>query len=137
MGYFVKNRELRSGSTSVVVPTGDSTTRPETAVFGSFRYNTDLGALEFYNGTLWQSVNVAGETDIFVDSFTGDGSTVTFTMTTDVGEPDQIIVFVGAIYQAPVTYSITGANTDITFTSPPPSGETVNVIHNLATNQPS
>ncbi len=136
MGYFVKNRELRSATKSVVVPTGDSTTRPETAVFGSFRYNTDVGSLEFYNGSLWQSVNIAGETDIFVDSFTGDGSTTTFTMSTDVSEANQVIVFVGAIYQSPVTYSITGSNTDITFTSPPPPGETINVIHNLATNQP-
>jgi len=136
MGYFVKNRELRSASTSVVVPTGDSTTRPETAVFGSFRYNTDLGALEFYNGTLWQSVNVAGETDIFVDSFVGDGSTQTFSLTTTVTESDQIIVFVGALYQEPTTYSITGANNDISFIDPPPSGENISVIHNLATNQP-
>jgi len=136
MGYFVKNRELRSASTSVVVPTGDSTTRPESAVFGSFRYNTDIGALEFYNGTLWQSVNVAGETDIFVDSFTGDNSTITFSMTTEVTAEDQIIVFVGSVYQSPVTYSITGSGNDITFTSAPPVDEPINVIHNLATNQP-
>lgn len=136
MGYFVKNRELRSATSSVVVPTGDSTTRPETAVFGSFRYNTDLGALEFYNGTLWQSVNVAGETDIFVDSFTGDGSTTTFSLSTTVTEADQIIVFVGALYQEPSTYSITGASNDISFIDAPPSGESVHVIHNLATNQP-
>jgi hypothetical protein len=136
MGYFVKNRELRSATTSVVVPTGDSTTRPETAVFGSFRYNTDLGALEFYNGTLWQSVNVAGETDIFVDSFTGDGSTTTFSLSTTVTGADQIIVFVGSLYQEPSTYSITGASNDISFIDAPPNGESIHIIHNLATNQP-
>jgi len=136
MGYFVKNRELRSASTSVVVPTGDSTTRPESAVFGSFRYNTDIGSLEFYDGTLWQSVNVAGEADIFVDSFTGDNSTITFSMTTEVTAEDQVIVFVGSVYQSPVTYSITGSGNDITFTSAPPAGEPINVIHNLANNQP-
>jgi len=136
MGYFVKNRELKSAAVGVVVPTGDSTTRPESAVFGSFRYNTDVGALEFYNGIIWQSVNVAGETDIFVDSFTGDSSTLTFSMTTEVSGVDQIIVFIGSIYQSPDTYSITGSNNDITFTSAPPAGESINVIHNLATNQP-
>lgn len=137
MGYFVKNRGLKSATTSVVVPTGDSTTRPETAVFGSFRYNTDIGALEFYNGTLWQAVNVAGETDIFVDSFIGDGSTKTFSLSTNVTESSQIIVFVGSLYQEPATYSITGAaNNDITFVDAPPTGESINIIHNLATNQP-
>ena len=136
MGYFVKNRRLRSASTSVVVPTGDSTTRPESATFGSFRYNTDLGALEFFNGSLWQPVNVAGDTGVFVDSFTGDGSTTTFTMSTEVEAAEKIIVFIGSIYQSPNAYSITGDQVDITFSSAPPNGETINVIHNLSSNQP-
>lgn len=137
MGYFVKNRQLRSASKSVVVPTGDSTTRPEGAVFGSFRYNTDIGSLEFFNGVLWQSVNIAGETDIFVDSFVGDGSTVTFSMNTTVSSEEKIIVFIGSIYQTPVAYTITGNDNDITFASPPPTGESINVIHNLSNNQAS
>ena len=132
MGYFVKNRRLASGSTSVVVPSGTSYTRPDEPVFGSFRFNTDIGTLEFFNGTMFKSVAIAGEADLAVDSFTGDGSTITFTMTTTATDVEQVIVFVGAIYQNPTTYSITGSGNDITFTQAPPTGETVNVIHNLA-----
>jgi hypothetical protein len=123
MGYFVKNRRLASGSTSVVVPSGTSDTRPDEPVFGSFRFNTDIGTLEFFNGTMFKSVAIAGEADLAV---------VTFTMTTTATDVEQVIVFVGAIYQNPTTYSITGSGNDITFTQAPPTGETVNVIHNLA-----
>lgn len=132
MGYFVKNRRLRSGSTSVVVPTGSSAERPDAPVFGSFRYNTDLGRLEFFNGTVFKPVGISGEVDLVVDTDTGDGSTTTFTMSQAATDADQIIVFVGAIYQNPNTYSITGGGNDITFTSAPPNGETINIIHNLA-----
>lgn len=112
MGYFVKNRQLRSGSTSVVVPTGDSADRPTSPVFGSFRYNTDIGSLEFFNGTVFKPVGIGGELNIDVYTETGDGSTVTFTIgnTTEITANDQVIVFVGSIYQAPTTnYAITGS----------------------------
>lgn len=132
MGYFVKNRRLESGSTSIVVPSGTSATRPDAPVFGSFRYNTDLGTLEFFNGTVFKPVGISGEVDLVVDTFTGDGSTLTYTMSLSVTDVEQIIVFVGAIYQNPSTYSITGGGNDITFTSAPPLNETINVIHNLA-----
>ena len=133
MGYFVKNRKFVSGSTSMVVPAGDSADRPSAPVFGSFRYNTELGTLEFFNGTVFKPVGIAGEVDIVVDSFVGDGSTLTFTMSVEATDAEQVIVFVGSIYQQPTTtYSITGiSNIDITFTSAPPVGEPINVIHNL------
>jgi hypothetical protein len=133
MGYFVKNRKFVSGSTSMVVPAGDSADRPASPVFGSFRYNTEIGTLEFFNGTVFKPVGIAGEVDIVVDSFVGDGSTLTFTMSVEATDAEQVIVFVGSIYQQPTTtYSITGiSNIDITFTSAPPVGEPINIIHNL------
>lgn len=134
MGYFVKNRQLRSGSTSVVVPTGDSADRPTSPVFGSFRYNTDIGSLEFFNGTVFKSVGVGGELNVEVYSFTGDGSTTTFSLTNTLAitADDQVTVFVGSIYQQPTaTYSITGSGFDITFTSAPPDGEPINVIRSV------
>ena len=134
MGYFVKNRRLDSGSTSIVVPSGDSSTRPTSPVFGSFRYNTDIGTLEFFNGTVFNQVGLGGELNVDVYSATGDGSTLTFTIgnTAVITADDQVIVFVGSIYQAPTTnYTITGAGYDITFSSAPPMGEPINIIRNL------
>jgi len=132
-GVFLKNRRLRNGgATSVVVPGGSTAERPIAPVFGTFRFNTDLGLLEFFDGILFQPLTPVGEVDIVVDTFTGDGSTVTFSMTVNASDDEQILVFVGAIYQNPSSYSVTGEGNDVTFTEAPPPGETINVIHNVA-----
>ena len=130
MGYFVKNRQLQSGSSGVVLPAGGSGLRPDAPKFGLIRYNTDLGSVEFFNGTAFVQLGAAGAITYTVDNFTGDGSTLTFALSASVAGDDQVIVFVGSIYQTPTTaYSITGGgNDDITFTSAPPVGEPISVI---------
>lgn len=129
MGYFVKNRRLQSGSTGVVLPTGSSATRPLSPTFGLIRYNTDLAAVEYFNGIQFVQLGDADSINYTVDSFTGDGSTAIFTMSIQESAATQIIVFVGSIYQDPTTsYSVNGGF-DITFSSPPPDGEPISVIH--------
>jgi hypothetical protein len=131
MGYFVKNRRLQSGSSGVVLPAGGSALRPDAPRFGLIRYNTDLGAVEFFNGSAFVQLGSAGAITYTVDNFTGDGSTLTFgPLTASVSGDDQVIVFVGSIYQTPTTaYTITGTgNDEITFTSAPPQGEPISVI---------
>ena len=131
MGNFTKNRELISGSTGIRMPTGSSAQRPDAPVFGIFRYNTDLGAVEYFNGSVFVQLGAAGAVTYTVFNDTGDGVTTTFGPLPDsVAGDEQVIVFVGSIYQTPtVAYSITGAgNDDITFTSAPPSGEPISVI---------
>lgn len=128
MGNYLKNRQLQSGSTSVVMPTGSSATRPDDPVFGQFRYNTDTGYIEYFNGTVWQSLSPGGSVSYTVDNFTGDGSSTVFTMSQAESNAQQVIVFVGSIYQIPITnYTVSGFS--ITFTSPPPDGIPLNVIH--------
>jgi len=130
MGYFVKNRRLQSGSSGVVLPAGGSALRPDAPRFGLIRYNTDLGAVEFFNGSAFVQLGAAGAITYTVDNFTGDGSTLTFALSASVSGDDQVIVFVGSIYQTPTTaYTITGGGLDdITFTSAPPVGEPISVI---------
>lgn len=129
MGYFVKNRRLQSGSTGVVIPTGSAADRPDAPVFGMIRYNTDLGLVEFYNGSVWQSMSAGGSISYTVDNFTGDGSTDTFNMSIEESSEDQIIVFVGSIYQDPATAYTVDGGFDITFTSAPPNTVPISVIH--------
>lgn len=129
MGYFVKNRRLQSGSSGVVIPTGNTVQRPTDPTFGLIRYNTDSGYIEYFDGSIFQSLGTTGGINYAVDSFTGDGSTTTFgPLSSAVGTTD-VIVFVGSIYQQPTTtYTITGGGTNITFTSAPPIGVPINVI---------
>lgn len=135
MGNWTKNRLLESGSTSVVIPAGTSAQRPDSPIFGQFRFNVDIAKLEFFNGTIFAPLASAGALTYAVDSFTGDGSTVAFTMSVEVVDPDQILVFIGSIYQNPGAsqpggppYTVDGGF-DITFASAPPDGEPISVIH--------
>ena len=129
MGNFLKNRQLQSGSTGVVVPTGNSANRPDYPTFGMIRYNTDLGFCEFYNGSIWQNMGVGGMISYTVDDFTGDSSTTVFTMSVAESVATQLIVFVGSIYQDPATAYTVNGGFDITFTSAPPNTVPINVIH--------
>jgi hypothetical protein len=129
MGYFVKNRRLQSGSSGVVLPAGGTALRPDAPRFGLMRYNTDTASIEFFNGTQFVTLSAAGAIDYTVDSFTGDGSTTVFTMSIQESLETQIIVFVGSIYQDPTTAYTVDGGFDITFTSAPPTGEPISVIH--------
>jgi len=129
MGIFVKNRRLQSGSTGVVLPTGSSVTRPEYPTFGMIRYNTDLGLVEFFNGTVWNSLSAGGSISYTVDDFVGNGTQTVFTMSVDESSTQNIIVFVGSIYQDPATSYTVNGGYDITFTSAPPNTVPINVIH--------
>ena len=91
----------------------------------------DSGYVEYFNGSVFVSLATGGAVGYTVDNFTGDGSQTVFTMSIMVDDPTQIIVFVGSIYQIATTnYTVGGpANYNITFTSPPPIGLPINVIH--------
>jgi hypothetical protein len=131
MGYYLKNRQLQSGSSGVVLPAGSTAQRPDYPTFGLIRYNTDSGKVEYFNGSIFQTLTTAGSVNYTVDNFTGDGTTTTFVMSQIVSDPTQIIVFVGSIYQIPTTsYTVGGPSTyNITFTSAPPDTMPINVIH--------
>jgi hypothetical protein len=129
MGYYVKNRRLQSGSTGVVLPTGSSETRPEYPTFGMIRYNTDVGLVEFFNGSVWNTLSEGGSISYTVDDFTGNGVQTLFTMTIAESSAQNIIVFVGSIYQDPATSYTVNGGYDITFTSAPPNTVPINVIH--------
>lgn len=132
MGTFLKNRELQSGSTATVLPTGSTATRPSSPVFGAIRYNTSTTGVEYFNGTIFTALANAGEANIVVDNFTGDNSTLTFSLSTSVSAADQTLVFVSNIYQQPTgVYTITGSGNDITFSAAPLASEPINVIHGL------
>lgn len=132
MGRFVKNVHIGNGNAAVRIPVGDASDRPDMPDFGQIRFNTDSAKVEYYDGTIWSTVSKQGDASIVVDSFTGNGSTSVYTMSAQVSDADQILVFVGNIYQIPTTnYTVSGTY-DITFTSAPPNTTSINVIHNLA-----
>lgn len=131
MGYFVKNRQIQSGSTAVQIPVGNSTNRPDSPVFGMIRFNTTGGFCEFYNGSEWQNFGTGGVVTYTVQTnLLGDGiSTQIGPLDLTVSAADQIQVFVSSIYQVPtVNYDINLAGTYLEFQTPPPDGMPITVI---------
>lgn len=143
MAGFVKNKGSFDGGNTIKqddigatgTPAGGTADRPSDPDTGDIRFNTDEGKLEVYNGTQFQQLSTTGVVTVTQDSFTGDGSTLAFTMSTSV-ESDQtqrIVVAVGNVYQNPASaYTLSG--TTITFTSPPGDSETITVIHGYDSN---
>ena len=129
MGYFVKNRQIPAAGQGIVLPSGGTATRPDNPTFGLIRYNTDSGYVEYFNGTAFISLSPGGSVGYTVDNFTGTGSQTVFTMSIAVSVATQIIVFVGSIYQIATTNYTVNGGYDITFTSAPPNGLPINVIH--------
>ena len=142
MGGFTKTKGANDGGTTIKgsvnadgIAVGSTADRPNDPKAGEFRYNTDVGGLEYYNGSVYKSMPYSGTVAITQDSFTGDGSTLAFTMSTSVANNDEqrIIVAVGNVFQNPASaYSLSG--TTLTFTSPPGGSETITVIHGLDSN---
>ena len=60
------------------------------------------------------------------NTFTGDGSTTAFTLTTSMSTEDGLIVFIEGVYQADNVYSVSG--TTLTFATAPVNGRTIEVF---------
>ncbi len=74
-------------------------------------------------------MGVGGVISYTVDNFTGNGVQTVFTMSVAESNEEQIIVFVGSIYQDPATAYTVDGGFDITFTSAPPNTSPISVIH--------
>jgi hypothetical protein len=126
-GRFLKEPNIDGGARSIGIPAGATATRPGAPKFGSFRYNTDVGKLEYYNGTTFKQVALDGEKTLTIDTFTGDNSTTTFTLSATPTGTGQILVFIGGVHQESDTH-YTLASDDLTFNEAPPTGETITAI---------
>jgi len=66
---------------------------------------------------------------IQLDSFTGDGTDTTFDLTTSINNENNTQVFIDGVYQFKSNYSTSG--TTITFSTAPPNGSAIEVLHLL------
>tara|TARA_R110002074_G_scaffold3043_2_gene16622 strand:- start:1354 stop:1803 length:450 start_codon:yes stop_codon:yes gene_type:complete len=142
MAGYVKTKSTSDGGSTlkqseqaITIPTGGTANRTAAPVAGEFRFNTDLSKMEFYDGSAFKTIPFQGTSAITQDSFTGDGSTVAFTMSTTVtsNQEQRVVVAVGNVFQNPASaYTVSG--TTITFTSPPGDSEPIVVIHGLDSN---
>ena len=86
--------------TALVLPHGTNAERP-TGVEGMIRYNEDSDKVEVYDGTDW--TQVGGSTGaISTQAFTGDGSTVNFTLNSSA-DSATVMVTLNGVVQEPNT----------------------------------
>lgn len=64
---------------------------------------------------------------IYTDTFTGDNTTVDFTASKDVTDENVTQVYIDGVYQSKDNYTTSG--TTITFSTAPPNGSAIEVVH--------
>jgi len=120
MGRHLKNYSLNSQALALNIVNTSTANRPA-GQNGQIIYNTTTGTFQVYDNA-WTNVSTgtSAAATITKDTFTGDGSTGSFTMSISVTNPQDILVFIGGVYQISTTsYSVSG--TTLTFGSAPPS----------------
>tara|TARA_R110000764_G_scaffold144137_1_gene231980 strand:- start:176 stop:3034 length:2859 start_codon:yes stop_codon:yes gene_type:complete len=97
----------------------DPTVRADASALqvGDMYFNTGVDGLRVYSGSQW----VAGTAGtLAVQRYSGDGSTVAFTLATAPAGENNTQVYVSGVYQQKDTYSVSGVT--LTFSAAPPSG---------------
>ena len=114
---------------AIRVPDGTTAERPSSPVAGMFRYNTTDSQFEGYT-TEWGAIaGGGGSSTITRDSFSGNGSTTGFTLSSSISDEANTQVYIDGVYQSKLNYSIAG--NVVTFSTAPHTGtnniEVINV----------
>jgi len=112
-----------NATTSFLAPVGNTSQRP-TGVTGMLRFNSEINSMEVFDtNSEWTPVGQQEITVITDDQFSGDGSTVAFTLSQESTTAGTIVAING-VQQIPVTaYAVSG--TTITFTEAPAIGDVI------------
>lgn len=116
---------------AIELPSGTTGQRPSSPVAGMFRYNSTDGQFEGYTDE-WGAIAGGGSVEVEKNIYTGDGSDVTFDTTSTIVSENNVQVYLDGVYQSKDNYSTSG-NT-VTFSTAPPSGVSVELIHILSAN---
>ena len=120
--------DLGANTDSIHVPVGTTAQRPGSPAAGYFRYNSTTGGFEGYTDE-WGAIagGGGGSSSTFAkNTFTGDGSTTAFTLSTSMTNEDGLIVFIDGVYQADNVYSVSG--TTLTFATAPVNSRVIEVF---------
>ena len=115
---------------AIRVPDGTTAERPSSPAAGMFRYNTTDSQFEGYT-TEWGAIagGGGGSSTITRDSFSGNGSTTGFTLSSAISDEANTQVYIDGVYQSKLNYSIAG--NVVTFSTAPHTGtnniEVINV----------
>jgi len=133
MGRYIKNTQIESGSYAARVPHAISSVGPTSPVNGMIKYDDTTDNLQFYKNSSWNSVPKVGSVTIQKDTFVAVSPTIIYgpmVKSYNAGQEASVLVFIGNVFQNPgVAFTFDGS-TNITFTSVPPNGQSIIVLHN-------
>ena len=121
--------EIPEGSSIKNLTAPQGSPLPSNPNAGEMFFLTTDGALYVHTGVAWTRLNgQVVDTSVTVDTFTGTGSpsNVDFTITTAPNSENELLVYVGGVYQEQSTYSVSG--TTLTLTESPANGVGVEVV---------
>ena len=121
------SKTIREVDTSLNVPTGTTAQRAGSPAAGDLRFNTTTSKFEGYSGSAWGDIGVGNF--LVTNTFTGDGSDTTFTISNAVADENNLLVFIDGVFQAQNVYSISG--TTLTFATAPANGRVITVYSAL------
>lgn len=88
---------------------------------GDFWYNSTSGQIQIYVAGAW----VLSTTNLFANTFSGNGVQTVFVLTVDPGTKQNTMVYISGVYQEKSKYSVSG--TSLTFITAPANGSVVEV----------
>ena len=117
-----------TGASAIQLPKFSTSERDAyTASAGEIIYNETTNKIQIYNGSAWGDVGVGNF--LVTNTFTGDGSDTTFTISNAVADENNLLVFIDGVFQAQNVYSISG--TTLTFATAPANGRVITVYSAL------
>ena len=109
----------------MLLPVGTTAQRPGSPTEGEIRYNSTLDVVEVFTNATWEEVGDSVSATLTNETFDGDGSDTTFTLSNSAST-NTVFVSINGVVQVPTTdYAVSG--TTLTFTTAPVVGDKINV----------
>jgi hypothetical protein len=103
-----------------VARSSTNTINGATSVTIGAQYSSTIFVADFETNQWFAASSGLGTSNVAVDAFSGDNSTVAFTLSADPGSENNTQVYVSGVYQEKDTYTVSG--TTLTFSTAPPTG---------------
>ena len=111
------------GTDAMLIPTGNTASRPSTLLEGYLRFNTDTQNIEWYDGIQWSSFQQGQITSQVISP---DGITDTYTLSANASTYGVIVSINGTLQQPATSYNIIN-NNQIQFTEIPITTDVIEV----------
>jgi hypothetical protein len=102
------------GTDAIGIPYGNIALRPANPDIGYFRFNTEVGGMEYWTGNIWTSPGLA---TISSDTITPDGTSNTYPLSTETTSDGVLVSINGTMQRPESAYTVNG--NVITFTETP------------------